>query len=50
MLKLRIVAKCLAITGAESFRYLVPMSSMPVALLTFRFWSSLKIKLLLQRK
>ena len=44
MLTLRMVAKCLAMTGAESFKYLAPMSSMPVALVTFRFWSSFKIK------
>ena len=44
MLTLRMVAKCLAMTGAGRFRYLAPMSSMPVALLTLRFWSCFEIK------
>ena len=38
------VAKGLEITGAESFGYLAPMPSIPVALFIFRFWRSFRIK------
>ena len=44
ILKFRMTAKCLEITGAETFRYFALMPSMPVALLILRFWSSFKIK------
>ena len=44
ILKLRMVAKGLEFTGAESSRYLAPMPSIPVALLIFRLWSSFRIK------
>ena len=43
ILKLRMAAKGLEITGPESFRYLALMPSIPVALLIFRLWSSFRI-------
>ena len=45
LFKFRMTAKCLEITGTETFRYFaLNMPSMPAALLILRFWSSFKTR------